>query len=373
MLSLSTNVASHLARRISPQLGLVALRSYSTANELKYTPLANLHKALGAKMVPFCGWSMPLQYRDMGIIDSHRYTRKNSSLFDVSHMLQLKFHGKDRVNFIEKLVVGSIAELASGTGSLSLITNEKGGIRDDTMINNAGDHLYVVCNAGCAEKDLTHFEEHAAAYRAQGGDVNIEVLTNSLVALQGPKSAEVLRKLVDFDLSKFYFLNGVDATVGGVKGCRITRCGYTGEDGFEISIPQDRAVELTTILLGDPVVRPAGLGARDSLRLEAGLCLYGHDIDDDITPIEANLTWTIGKRRRTEGGFLGSDVILAQLAAKGGLRRRVGLIVDGAPARDHAEILDAAGNSIGKITSGVPSPCLGANVAMGYVDKAFAK
>eukprot|EP00123_Amoebidium_parasiticum_P012606 comp21468_c0_seq1/m.29718 comp21468_c0_seq1/g.29718 ORF comp21468_c0_seq1/g.29718 comp21468_c0_seq1/m.29718 type:complete len:400 (-) comp21468_c0_seq1:225-1424(-) len=367
----------HLLKNVAPALGGVSHRFMATAasGPLKLTALDAFHKAHGGKMVPFCGWNMPLQYSDLGIIDSHLFTRSSASIFDVSHMLQLRMHGMDRVKFIEKLVVGNIAELENGNGTLSLITNEKGGIKDDTIINNADDHLYVVCNAGCADKDLAHFQEHASAFRAAGGDVTVEVLeANALLALQGPKAAAALSKLVKVDLSKLYFMMGTNATVAGVDNCRITRCGYTGEDGFEISIPKEHVASVASALLADPTVKMAGLGARDSLRLEAGLCLYGNDITEETTPIEASLAWTIGKRRRTEGGFLGSDVILDQLKNKGGNRRLVGLAVaPGAPAREKCEIIDASGNTIGITTSGQPSPSLKANIAMAYVDKKFAK
>lgn len=351
-----------------------AFATQAAAEEVRKTPLYEFHKAHGGKMVPFSGWSLPVQYSDMGMVDSHLHTRKAASLFDVSHMLQLRFVGRDRVKFIESLVVGNIGELKEGHGTLSLITNERGGIKDDTVINNAGDHLYVVCNAGCADKDLAHLKAHLQSFVNAGGDVGMEVLSGmALVALQGPLAAAALAKHTDLNLAKMGFMNGATATVAGVPGCRVTRCGYTGEDGFELSIPAADSVGVCEALLTDDNVRLAGLGARDSLRLEAGLCLYGHDIDEDTTPIEASLAWTIGARRRTEGGFLGSEIILEQLRTQGGNKRRVGFITTGAPARESSTITDANGNGLGVITSGIPSPSLKKNIAMGYVQKPHNK
>ncbi|KAJ2910087.1 hypothetical protein GGI21_001229, partial [Coemansia aciculifera] len=281
--------------------------------------------------------------------------------------------GKDRHRFLEHLVVADLKELPVGGATLSLFTNSNGGIEDDTIITQQRDSLYVVSNAGCADKDLAHLLKHVKIFQDQGADVEVlKIDDHSLIALQGPMSQKALERLVGVDLSQMPFMTGQVMDIKGVP-CHVARSGYTGEDGFELSIPTGEAVSITQALLENPHVKLAGLGARDSLRLEAGLCLYGSDIDSTTTPIEANLVWTIGKRRRAEGGFIGADVILEQIANKGGARRRVGLVIEGAPARAHAKVLSAEGEEIGEITSGVPAPSLGKNIAMAYVKKGFNK
>jgi len=279
------------------------------------------------------------------------------------------------VKFLESLVVADVAALKTGQAVLSLFTNENGGIIDDTVISKYDDHLYVVSNAGCADKDLAHLNAHLKVHKAKGADVNLEILEkNSLVALQGPKSASILQTHVSGDLSKLSFMNGAPMEVKIGKDpikSLVTRCGYTGEDGFEISVPSTHIEAFADLLLKHADVKLAGLGARDSLRLEAGLSLYGNDIDETTTPAEGSLIWTIGKRRKEEGGFLGAEHILGQL--KGGKkfppqRKRVGLIVEpGAPARSHYPIVDSTGKEIGQVTSGCPSPSIKKNIAMGYV------
>lgn len=277
--------------------------------------------------------------------------------------------------FLEGLVVGDVQALADGTGSLSVFTNERGGIIDDTVVTKVSPtEVYLVVNAGCREKDLAHLNKHLAAYKAQGGEVEMVVHDDrALLALQGPEAAAVLQRHVGFDLSSFYFSNFKKADIAG-SPCYITRTGYTGEDGFELSIPNDDALALARALVGEPEgrVRLCGLGARDSLRLEAGLCLYGNDLTEDITPVEAGLAWTIGKRRRAAFDFLGGEVIRQQLA-DGVSVRRVGFVSTGAPPRQHSAVLTPEGEKVGEISSGGFSPCLKKNVAMGYVDKAAAK
>lgn len=323
-------------------------------------------------MVPFAGWSLPVQY-GRGHLESHLHTRRHCSLFDVSHMLQTRVYGRDRVRFMESLVVGDIAELRPGQGTLTLLTNERGGIVDDLIVTNtAEEHLYVVSNAGCADKDRAVMEGRAAELRAAGGDVHLEVSDNALLALQGPSMAQVLQSGLPDDLSKLTFMTSTATTVFGVPGCRVTRCGYTGEDGVEISVPAGRAVELAERLLGCPEVWPAGLAARDSLRLEAGLCLYGSDIDESTTPVEAGLLWTLGKRRRTAMDFPGAAVIMEQVKEKP-KRKRVGLTSVGPPLRPPAAILGPEGTPVGTVTSGCPSPSLGKNIAMGYVQAALSR
>nr|XP_009679066.1 PREDICTED: aminomethyltransferase, mitochondrial [Struthio camelus australis] len=313
---------------------------------LKRTPLHDLHRARGGRMVPFAGWSMPLQYGP-GHLESHLHTRHHCSLFDVSHMLQSRVYGRDRVKFMESLVVGDIAELKPDQGTLTLLTNEKGGIVDDLIVTNTSEeHLYVVSNAGCVDKDLAIMKGRVKELQAAGSDVHLEVLDNALLALQGPSMARVLQAGLSNDLAKLSFMNSATMTVFGVPGCRVTRCGYTGEDGVEISVPAERVVELAEQLLSDPEVWLAGLAARDSLRLEAGLCLYGNDIDETTTPVEASLVWTLGKRRRTAMDFPGAALIMSQLKEKP-KRKRVGLTSVGPPIRPHTAILGPEGRPIG--------------------------
>ncbi|KAF6733062.1 Aminomethyltransferase, mitochondrial [Oryzias melastigma] len=339
---------------------------------LKKTPLFDFHKAQDGKMVNFAGWSMPVQYKDSHIV-SHMHTREHCSIFDVSHMLQTKVHGKDRVKFMESLVVADVAELKNNQGTLSLFTNEKGGIIDDLIVTKTDQgYLYVVSNAGCAEKDSVLMKVRLAEFKAAGLDVDLEFLDEALIAVQGPSMSRVLQEGLKDDLNKLTFMTSTISTVFGVPDCRITRCGYTGEDGVEISVSRLRAVELTEKLLANREVKLAGLAARDSLRLEAGLCLYGNDIDETTTPVEATLVWTIGKRRRQLKDFPGAEIIVPQIKAKTS-RKRVGLVSTGPPVRQHTPILSPDGKVIGEVTSGCPSPCLKKNVAMGYVDSAFAK
>jgi aminomethyltransferase len=323
-------------------------------------------------MVPFAGWSMPIQYTD-SIMDSTIHCRTHASIFDVSHMCGLTLRGGDAVRFLEGLVVGDVAGLAPGTGSLSVFTNEKGGIIDDTVVTKVTDsEIYLVVNAGCREKDLAHLGRHLEAFKAKGGDVSMDVHDDrALLALQGPEAASVLQPLVKEDLSTVYFGNFRKLDIAGAASF-LTRTGYTGEDGFELSIPNDKVLDVARRLVSDSRVRLAGLGPRDSLRLEAGLCLYGNDLTEDITPVEAGLTWTVGKRRREAFDFLGGDVIKKQMA-DGVSVRRVGLVCSGAPARQHSLILTPDGAKVGEISSGAFSPCLKKNIAMGYVDKSAAK
>ncbi|XP_055132996.1 aminomethyltransferase, mitochondrial isoform X6 [Symphalangus syndactylus] len=286
---------------------------------------------------------------------------------------QTKILGSDRVKLMESLVVGDIAELRPNQGTLSLFTNEAGGILDDLIVTNTSEgHLYVVSNAGCWEKDLALMQDKLRELQNQGRDVGLEVLDNALLALQGPTAAQVLQAGVADDLRKLPFMTSAVMEVFGVSGCRVTRCGYTGEDGVEISVPVAGAVHLATALLKNPEVKLAGLAARDSLRLEAGLCLYGNDINEHTTPVEGSLSWTLGKRRRAAMDFPGAKVIVPQLKGKV-QRRRVGLMCEGAPMRAHSPILNMEGIKIGTVTSGCPSPSLKKNVAMGYVPCEYSR
>jgi len=334
-------------------------------------------------MVPFAGYTLPVLYKTEtgGVMKEHLHCRSENkaSLFDVSHMGQIRWHGADRVAFLEKIVVGDIASLAPGSGCLSLVTNEDGGIIDDTVITNAGDFVYMVVNGATKFGDMEHFKEQMDDF---DGDVSMEYLedTMQLLALQGPGAADAIAKLLPdgFDLTNMAFMTGVDTVIDGVEGCRITRCGYTGEDGFEIAMPEAYATSIASRLLEDEAVLPTGLGARDSLRLEAGLCLYGNDLDEGTTPIEGVLGWTIGppgSRRRVEGGFLGAEKILTpEGKLRKVTRKRVGLMGMKAPAREGAEIYDGTGeNKIGVVTSGTFSPSLKRPIAMGYVETKMAK
>lgn len=327
------------------------------------TPLHSLHLELGARMVPFAGYDMPVQYPD-GVLTEHLHTRKAAGLFDVSHMGQAIVRGAARVAAIEALLPGDIAALAEGRIRYSQLTNERGGIRDDLMVTNAGDHLFLVVNAACKAADFEHL-------RTGMPGCELEILEDrALLALQGPEAAKVLSGLAP-QVAAMPFMGFRSLDIAGIP-CLVSRSGYTGEDGYEISLPADRAEELARRLLTCPEVRPIGLGARDSLRLEAGLCLYGSDIDETTTPVEAALVWSISKRRREQGGFPGADVVQRQLR-EGASRVRVGIrSLDKAPARAHTQIVDGAGRAVGEITSGGFGPSLGGPVAMGYVEAAFA-
>ena len=327
---------------------------------LKQTPLYQLHQALGARMVPFAGYAMPVQY-PAGILAEHLHTRAQAGLFDVSHMGQLFLSGIDAAAALEALVPGDIRGLGAMCMRYTLLLNDRGGILDDLMVTRLGDgRLFVVVNAATKDADFAHLQAHLSP------KIAIERLDDrALLALQGPAAAAVLQRFAGA-VTELPFMAAAKTTLAG-QPCLVTRSGYTGEDGFEISLPATGVKTLAERLLAEPEVKPVGLGARDSLRLEAGLCLYGHDIDDTTTPVEADLAWTIGKRRRGEGGFPGSSIILDQLA-HGPARKRVGIRPDGpAPAREGTPIVDLAGNAIGRVTSGGFGPSLPAPVAMGYV------
>lgn len=332
---------------------------------LKTTPLHALHVELGAKMVPFAGYDMPVQY-PAGIMKEHQHTRAAAGLFDVSHMGQLRLTGEGRAAALETLVPGEIQALGVGRMRYTLFLNERGGILDDLMVTNMGDHLFLVVNAACKEQDIAHLRACLPA------GIGVEVLGDrALLALQGPQAAAVLARFAPA-AATMKFMTVLEAEVAGAPAL-VTRSGYTGEDGYEISVPAAQAEAVARRLLAEPEVEAIGLGARDSLRLEAGLCLYGHDIDETTTPIEANLGWAIGKRRRAEGGFPGADVVLAQLR-DGPARLRVGIRPEGrAPAREHTPVTDAGGATVGEVTSGGFGPTVGGPVAMGYVPASMAE
>lgn len=360
-----------MSRRL-PIARLRATRSYATGTPLKRTPLYDLHVKNGAKLVPFAGFEMPVLYADLGLSESHIWTRAKSSIFDVSHMVQFKLSGPSVIDFLEKITPAGCRELAPYSSTLSILTNPEGGIIDDTIITKHSDReFYIVTNAACRDKDLLHIQTELASW---GKPLKLELLDDhALIAVQGPTSAALLQNHIHDDLKELKFGNSRYIDIAGIK-CHVARGGYTGEDGFEISCPSTRAVALTELLLAtdSESIKLAGLGARDSLRLEAGMCLYGSDLNDTTSPNEAGLLWTIPKRRRAEGGFIGDSAILKQIK-EGISRRRVGLVVKGAPARGGADILSVEGNVVGKITSGCPSPSLGSNIAMGYIDTGYHK
>ncbi|MCP3388547.1 glycine cleavage system aminomethyltransferase GcvT [Bradyrhizobium sp. CCGB12] len=345
------------------------MRSRDDRDSLRRTPLHALHVSLGGKMVPFAGYDMPVQY-PTGVLKEHLHTRSQAGLFDVSHMGQLALRPKsgkveDAARALERLVLQDIVAIAEGRQRYAQFTNADGGILDDLMVANFGDHLFLVVNAACKEADEAHLRAHLSA------DCVIEQLADrALIALQGPKAESALAKLCA-EAPSMKFMDAGPHEVAGIK-CFVSRSGYTGEDGFEISVPAGDAERLARMLLENPDVMPIGLGARDSLRLEAGLCLYGHDIDTETTPVEAALEWSVQKSRRSggarAGGFPGAEKILAHFD-NGASRRRVGLLAQGrAPVREGALLFaDSAGEPIGKVTSGGFGPSLNAPVAMGYV------
>ncbi|GAW22866.1 hypothetical protein ANO14919_124120 [Xylariales sp. No.14919] len=382
----------HNQRNITAQSHRTYASSPSDAL-LNKTALYDLHLAHGAKMVPFGGFEMPVQYAGLSVSASHHFTREKASLFDVGHMVQHRFRGPGATAFLQRITPGSLKSLPTHHSTLAaLLWPGTGGIVDDTIVTRLGPELfYVVTNAACREKDLTYLREQLAAW--DGAEVRHEILDGwGLIALQGPLSEELLTQILETpaetNLRELYFGQSLFANVkGAASPVLVSRTGYTGEDGFEISISPVDTVSVTETLLkaaGPEKLRFAGLGARDSLRLEAGMCLYGHDLDDTTTPVEGALGWIVGKDRRSPASdadkFHGADVVLAQLTpkSKGGsgvARRRVGLTIEGAPAREGAEIVSADGNNdkIGVVTSGCPSPTLGKNIAMGYVQDGLHK
>ena len=356
----------------------------ATDTPLLTTPLNALHIELGARMVPFAGYSMPVQY-PAGLMAEHHHTRTAAGLFDVSHMGQLRLVGPDAAVAFESLMPVDVIDLAVGKQRYGLLLTEEGTIIDDLMFFNKGnDEIFVIVNGACKVGDIAHIQANIGD-RCQV----IPMPDYALLALQGPQAVTALSRLAP-GAEKLVFMTGGKFTVNtGTQKIDVflTRSGYTGEDGFEISVHNDHADALARALLAQPEVKPIGLGARNSLRLEAGLCLYGNDIDTTTTPVEANLLWAMQKVRRAggarEGGFPGATKIIAALAqstgatglndAKSGTRKRVGLIaLERIPVRDHTELQDGAGNKIGEVTSGLLGPTIDKPVAMGYVDTAFS-
>ncbi|KAH8419420.1 hypothetical protein KR222_011289 [Zaprionus bogoriensis] len=350
------------------------LRHASTEGER--TALYDFHVRKGGKIVNFGGYALPVQYSDQSIIASHLYTRSAGSIFDVSHMLQTYVRGRDAAACLESICTADILDMPAGSGSLTVFTNEQGGILDDLIVNKVSDQeLYVVSNAAMKQQDMGIMSFAVSRFKTQGKDVSIEFLKpsdQSLIAVQGPQVAKELANLLSptNSLDQLYFMRSGIFELAGIKNVRITRCGYTGEDGVEISVPSTQVEALTEALLAGGQLKLAGLGARDSLRLEAGLCLYGNDIDAKTTPVEAALAWLVAKRRRTTADFPGAQLILQQLK-QGVQRRRVGLQMLGTkppPARAGVAIF-SEGQQVGQLTSGCPSPSTGRNIAIGYVQE----
>jgi aminomethyltransferase len=331
---------------------------------LKTTPLNAAHRALGARMVGFGGYDMPVQYE--GVLAEHRWTREHAGLFDVSHMGQCKITGADAIAQFERFVPGDYQILKAGKQKYSLLLNAEGGIMDDLMAGKPDhDGLYVVVNAGNKDADFAFLKANLQ------GDAKLTVLDRALIAIQGPEAAEVMAAHEPV-LADLGFMECARLMLFGAD-CYVSRSGYTGEDGYEVSVPADQAERIWTTLLEDARVKPIGLGARDSLRLEAGLPLHGHDIDAATSPVEAALTFALSKSRKERADFNGADRVLKQLA-DGPSRVRVGLrFKDGSPARECAEIAAMEGAVFGKDPAGGPSPTLGRNIAMGYVPPAFAE
>jgi aminomethyltransferase len=347
----------------------------SNDQSLERTPLYALNVARAGKMVPFAGYEMPVQFQP-GVLKEHLHTRTSAGLFDVSHMGQIALRARsgkveDAARALERLVPQDILSVTPRRQRYAQFTNEEGGLLDDLMVANFGDHLFLVVNAACKAGDEAHLRKHLS------GTCDIQPLTDrALIALQGPKAEAVLAKHAE-GVAGMTFMDAGPRKVMGLD-CFVSRSGYTGEDGFEISVPAKDAEKLAAALLDDPAVLPIGLGARDSLRLEAGLCLYGHDIDTATTPVEANLNWSIQKSRRANGaragGFPGADRILKQLQA-GAPRKRVGIKPEGrAPVRENAPLFadETSREQVGTVTSGGFGPSVNGPVAMGYVPTSLA-
>lgn len=358
----------------------------TTSIPLQKTPLYDLHVALGARMVPFAGYAMPVQYTS-GLVAEHHHTRSHAGLFDVSHMGQLRLVGKDAAAAFETLMPVDVIDLAVGKQRYGLLTNEAGGIIDDLMFFKvADDEIFVIVNGACKARDIAHIEKHIG-HRCQ----IVTMPTQGLLALQGPQAVTVMSRLATSptqSIEKLVFMTGGRFTIAGAD-CFVTRSGYTGEDGFEISVSAEQTEMLAKALLAEQEVKPIGLGARNSLRLEAGLCLYGQDIGATTNPVEAGLGWAMQKVRRMEGaragGYIGAiNIIAAQAAntpASGEnsskidllLRKRVGLVaLDRVPVREHTELQDLDGKRIGEVTSGLLAPTIDKPIAMGYVHAEFS-
>nr|ABW76098.2 glycine cleavage complex T protein [Paratrimastix pyriformis] len=347
------------------------LERFSSHVATKKTPFYDLHMKFGGDVTDFCGYYLPIKYANSDIGIEHMNTRKKCTIFDVSHMGQFRLSGAGREEFMERLIVADVRGLSTWSTKLSVFTNYRGGISDDMMCTKCPNHLYLVVNAACKEKDWNHIQHHLDLWKQDFPALRIEDLSNArgLLAIQGPNAMKVLQRYTNVNLAEQPFMSQRHGKIAGVD-CFITRCGYTGEDGFEISIPKDQCMRLGEVLTRDRDVTPAGLGSRDSLRLEAGLCLYGHEINDESTPIEGGLKWLIPKKRQEQGGFLGDDVILQQIRGERPLRfMRCGLeIKSGAPAREQTAVYDFQGlKQVGEVRSGLFAPSLGHPVAQAWM------
>jgi aminomethyltransferase len=349
----------------------IALGVFVTAaSDLLTTPLNALHIELGARMVPFAGYSMPVQY-PAGLVAEHHHTRNSAGLFDVSHMGQLCLTGPDAAAAFESLMPVDVMGLGVNKQRYGLLLNDEGGIIDDLMFVNRGEDIFVIVNGACKHGDLAHIQQRI------GSRCTVEPqFDRALLALQGPQAVSALQRLVP-GVEQLVFMTGMAAVWQGAD-LYVTRSGYTGEDGFEISLPAHAADAFARALLAQPEVKPIGLGARNSLRLEAGLCLYGNDIDNTTTPVEANLNWAMQKVRRTggarAGGFPGTDKILSQLDGTFPAQRlRVGLVgLERVPVREHVDLHNDAGQKVGEVTSGLLAPTADQPVALAYVQAEYA-
>ena len=342
----------------------------SDTTDLLTTPLHALHLELGARMVPFAGYSMPVQFKS-GLIAEHKQVRESAGLFDVSHMGQLQLIGEGAAAALETLMPVDVQGLGVDKQRYGLLLTDEGTIIDDLMFVNRGDHLFLIVNGACKAGDIAHMQAHI------GTRCQVKPLPEqALLALQGPQAVTALQRLVP-GVQALVFMTGGAFTIAGCD-CFVTRSGYTGEDGFEISVPAAQAEALARAVLAQPEVKPIGLGARNSLRLEAGLCLYGNDIDTTTTPIEAGLNWAIQKVRRSggarAGGFAGADAVLGQLDGTHKLeRQRIALVAkERVPVREPAVLENLDGQSIGQVTSGLLSPTLDKAIAMAYVKPGYA-
>lgn len=343
----------------------------SPSATLLKTPLNDLHVELGARMVPFAGYAMPVQY-PAGLMAEHQHTRSAASLFDVSHMGQLRLVGLDSAAALESLMPVDVIDLPVGRQRYGLLLNDEGGIIDDLMCFNRGEDFFLIVNGACKAGDIAHIEQHIGSHCQV-----IPMPEMALLALQGPQAVTALQRLAP-GVAQLVFMSGGRFSIAGCD-CFVTRSGYTGEDGFEISLPAAQAETLARALLAQPEVKPAGLGARNSLRLEAGLCLYGNDIDTTTTPVEASLNWAIQKVRRAggarAGGFPGADKVLAQLADPASLpRKRVALVAsERVPVREPAVLENMDGQAVGQVSSGLLSPTLNQPIALAYVQPDYAE